>query len=366
MSTNPPEGGCEPADLSELTATDALLDRLGARQACDDDLLDPTVSFLTGLLVEIDEHCEPDLGLARLVEVLAGRPLYLSGAQEADDMVGEIGLELSARPGDTEGDNESDRSGSSVIDLTEVIGAGAGAGPAFEPELPETVPDLPVAAARTAETSPEPTTLIPLQGGRRGRWAPALSQLSLPAVAAAALLFMVLLGGGVSAVVTGDPMAPVNGVTRAVAQLPGVGNPQGDLDRVRAEITAASQALSRHDTPLASQHLQAARRGLQNVPTAQKSQLQSMIATVQTQLSGQPTGSGSVTPTPPAGIASTTTPATAQPSPSVVATTPGAEPDPTVTSSEEPAPSTDPTTSPPAEQTPASADPTTAASDSDS
>jgi hypothetical protein len=74
MST-PLDSGHEPADLSELTATDALLDRLGARNASDDDLLDSAAAALAELVTVIDQSREPDTDAARLIEVLADRSI---------------------------------------------------------------------------------------------------------------------------------------------------------------------------------------------------------------------------------------------------------------------------------------------------
>ena len=360
-TTNPPDSGHEPADLSELTATDALLDRLGGRGATEQDRLDPTVAALLDLVAAVDEpRTEPDTSLAHLVEVLAGRPLYLADAGEPADALDFVPL-IDLQAGEVDPKSAPTR----VIDLTDHApldpagislsdSADAGdpadaadtadptdtavpADPGDPAKLAESAdPDRPVEipAIRTltgsGSTAPIP---IPLQAGGR-RWERALGHVSLPA---ASVLLLLAVSGGVSAAVTGNPMTPVNGISRVMAQFPGVDNPQRNLTHVRGEITAASNAVRKNDASSASQHLAAARRGLPDVPEDQKQQLSLMIANVETLLA--PLTPSPVVPTPPVGVEATSPPTvpTATPSdqpsatPTGVPTTaePSTEPQPT-------------------------------------
>jgi hypothetical protein len=241
--TTPPESGQEPADLSELTATDAMLDRLGARAATNDDLLDPAAAALADLVATIDQSREPDADAARLIEVLAGRPLYIAGAEPAADQTALI-IDLTEHE-----DDPSDQHGS---------GSGRS-----ETLVPGTrLPSTGVIPIRIP--APEPV------GARR--WDRVLSQVSLPA---AAVLLLLAVGGGVSAAVTGNPMTPVNGISRVMAQLPGVQD--SSLDKVKTEISAAEQAARKSDVPAANMHLRNARAGLSDVPEAEKTHLANMI-----------------------------------------------------------------------------------------
>ncbi len=71
-------------------------------------------------------------------------------------------------------------------------------------------------------------------------------------------MLLLAVGGGVSAAVTGNPMAPVDGITRVMAQLPGV---ESSLDKVKTEISAAQAAALNSDTRNAELHLKNARAG---------------------------------------------------------------------------------------------------------
>jgi hypothetical protein len=380
MSANTSDSGYEPADLSELTATDALLDRLGGRKAGGDDLLDPAAALLMELVAVVDlPRSEPDTGLAHLVEVLAGRPLYLAQKEEAADAADVepvINLEMA--------ETDLEVAGSRVIDLTDAEANVAESDVAEanvaeaddtdeskdadesseadereesdESELPAPI-QLPAARTLTGSPSTAPT-VIPIQSGRQ-RWERALSHVSLPA---ASVLLLLAISGGVSAAVTGNPMTPVNGVSKVMAQLPGVDNPQRSLSHVKGEITAASNAVRVNDASSASRHLAAARRGLSDVPDDQKPQLRLMIANVETLLAG-PLAPSSVVPTPPVGVGATTAPITSTPEPSTQPSSTPSAAAPTKDPTTAPEPTTDPTapvvvpdTTPPDEPTP---DPTT-------
>lgn len=380
MSEKPPNSGGEPADLSELTATDALLDRLGSRAVLDDDRLDPTVGALLQLVAVVDApRAEPDTGLAHLVEVLAGRPLYLTEAASPPEVLdGDPFIHLEAGLTDRELAQSAksqviDLSAHSAtdsavsadpIELARPVEAQAAdpaepadpADPVQPEELAESARPIEIPAARTLTGSISTAPiLIPAQAGAR-RWERALSQVSFPA---ASVLLLLAVSGGVSAAVTGDPMTPVNGVSRVMAQLPGLGNPQRSLTQVKGEITAASNAVRKNDAPSANRHLDAARRGLSDVPDDQKPQLRLMIANVETLLTG-PLSPSPVVPTPPVGVEASTPPITSTPTPSTEPSAspttvrpsadPSADPEPTATSS---APDDVPATTPDADPTPA-------------
>jgi len=306
--TTTPDNGNEPADLSELTATDALLNRLGRRNASDEDLRDPTAAVLAELVAVVDQSREPDVDAARLIEVLAGRPLYIAGAEPSTEEVPLL-IDLTERE-----DGESE---SADDDITVVAGE--------EPLVP--ISRLPPPAAIPIRI-PEPV------GSRR--WDRALSHVSLPA---ASVLLLLAVGSGVSAAVTGNPMAPVDGITRVMAQLPGVDN---TVDKVKTEISAAQRAADKSDAGDARMHLNRALAGLDDVPDSDKPHLSSLINQVAGQIPtatptspglpgvGVPGGTGSVP-----GIVATSDPAAGNPS---------ASPDPT---SEASAPATSEPTSDP-------------------
>ena len=331
--TTTPENTNEPADLSELAATDALLDRLGARAPSADDLLDPTAAVLTELLAAIDQSREPDVDAARLIEVLAGRPLYIAGADPAVDEA------------------------PFMIDLTEHEDPADDAGSSAEQTLALTrLPKPAVVPIRVPVEEPV--------GARR--WDRALSHVSLPA---ASVLLLIAVGGGVSAAVTGNPMTPVNGITRVMAQLPGVSD--GSLDKVKTEISAARDAASKRNAPLAYAHLDKAKAILVDVPDSDKPNLTEQIAAVEVSLPSTlpaivPGEGGSVIPTDSgAGPVVTATSAPgqgAQPPGSAAPTVEVTKPSATVEPSSDPGPTTAPSAADPAPSTQAAAaEPTAAA-----
>lgn len=357
--SRPPEIGQEPADLSELTTTDALLDRLGNRSASEDDLNDPAAAVLAELVAVIDQAREPDVDAVRLIEVLAGRPLYITGSDSAAHEA-PLMIDLSEHEGtaDTEADDEADVAAASVI-----------ADPK-DPLVPVTrLPSpavIPIRIAATEAVGPR-------------RWDRALSHAGLPA---ASVVLLLAIGSGVSAAVTGNPMTPVNGITRVMAQLPGV---DSSLEKVKSEIKAAKQAAARRDARGVAMHLKRAQASLADVSASDRSELLQQIAIVQGSLpaaSSAPTtsggseaeapGGGSVVPDvvdpikPSEGAQPSSTPqptagATVQP---VEPTpTPTQEPDPETTVTSDPDPTTDPDPDPSPSQTEtALGDPTPAAS----
>jgi len=323
MSTTPPsprdDSGAEPptADLSELAATDALLDRLGARVPTDDDLLDPTAAALNSLLSDID--CEvTDPATARLLEVLAGRPLFIDNPPAA-------------------------AAGDRVVDLTAVAAASG----------VERQPGPPVPPGADTSSGPDErgaVAVVPITAARPARWRSlagvAAARVSTPA-AAAVIVGMILLGGGVSAAVTGDPMAPLNGVGSVVAKLPGVDESTGKLDEARSELALAAQ-LSSSDPEQARLHLDNAMQLLADLPADETGQLSSQAAVLAGQLTPATTVPSTTSVTT---LASTTTPATTG------STDPQVNPSGTGTVSATASPSVTETQSPTASPTPTSATP---------
>jgi len=356
MSTTQPESGHEPPDLSELSATDALLDRLGRREPGDDDLRDPAVAALAELLAFVDESREPDLGMSRLAEVLAGRPLYVTAPDEAADSaateparVGVLGTvgSASVRPRVIDLTDRGLAAGSSVDDLDEPDDAVA-FGEFDErdddrPGVAASVAAGPVVAPVRAASGKVASVRPPVRIGSR-RWQRTLAQVAMPA---ASVILLLVISGTVSAAITGNPLSPVNGVGRAVAQLPGVDDAESGSDKVDHEIRAATIAFEQNNIPMAQQHLMAAKRELAKVPDDQKTALQARIIAVQNTI-GLTTP---ITQIPPIGV--TTAPVTpgggipagptASPTTPVVTPTtrPPDTPTPTTTT---PTPSKDPTT----------------------
>jgi len=336
--TAPSDSGHEPADLSEVTATDALLDRLGSRDAEEADLLDPAAAALLELLAVIDQSREPDVAAVRLIEVLAGRPLYITGSDSTAEQA------------------------PLIIDLTEHDVADDAEGNPHDPVIPVTQRPKP-------SLIPMPARVAARGSGPRSIRDRALGHALLPA---ASVLLLLAIGGGVSAAVTGDPMTPVNGITRVMAQLPGVSS---SVDRVKTEIYAARRAVNQSDERTARMHLLKAKAELNNVPDSQQPHLNDLIAEVQAGLVPTPvpttpgvtgivptTGSEVVpgvaaTTTVPASEPSATSEPTVPPTTAVETTQPTSEPEPSTK-----APTQAPTTPDAVVTTEAAVEPTVAAS----
>jgi hypothetical protein len=350
--TTPPDNGHEPADLSELTATDALLDRLGARNASADDLRDPTAAVLIELVSMIDQAQEPDVHAVRLIEVLAGRPLYVTGADAAAESPLMIDLTDGAREASQYPDIQPDAP--QIARTGQVAGAAAGT----ESDEPDQV------AARIAADPAEPLVpvsklpvagVIPIrftaaaESGARRRWDRVLSHASLPA---ASVVLLLAIGGGVSAAVTGNPMAPVEGITRVMTQLPGVND---SLEKVKTEIYAARQAVYDNNVNDANMHLKNARDHLSEVPDADKPELNEEIEEVATLV--VPT---TASPTPP-GEPGTGVPVGTDPAPGTGATTAPVTPEPSATAEPSASVSPPPDSEPTSEPVPSNDDPSTPA-----
>lgn len=336
MTTPPPptddhEGSDQPtADLSELAATDALLDRLGARSPSEQDLLDPTALALNSLLADIDADTGADSAAARLVEVLAGRPLYLDGPSVAAE---------------------------ELIDLTTSEKAEKVAEPAPESGKPDQDDD------ETGGLRP-----VPITAARSRRWKAAAGKVTAP-VAAASIAVMVLLGGGVSAAVTGSPLSPLSGVGSVVAKLPGVSSGsekrEDKLKQAQAELVLARELVASNPTQ-AAVHLRTAQQMLAELPNEDTADLDVEAQLLATQI---PVDGGTTDPSVPGvtsvattdvpaatptadgpGTATPTVPVTAEPIPATTTSTPGTEPTtPTTTTTT----SDGPSSPPPATTTPA-------------
>jgi hypothetical protein len=290
--------------------------------------------------------------MGRLVEVLAGRPLYVVAAELAQQAAAnEEPIRLT--PFDAEFDSalDSEQSPARTIDLTDraLSGQPAVPDPGESDEVAgSTLADVfgvAGAAARRASSgqgSPAHAHGLPAPVDLASRrWKVALTQASLPA---ASVVLLLALGGGVSAMVTGNPMAPMEGVSRVMSQLPGVDNSpsKSHLAQVEAEIQQADIAAARNDPAGAHQHLLAAQRGLAGLPADQRGRLTLMIASVATKITapGVPGMPGKS----PVGVEMTTPPATATPTPSTAPAGTPTVPVPSVEPTQEQEPTTVPTT----------------------
>jgi hypothetical protein len=180
----------------------------------------------------------------------------------------------------------------------------------------------------------------------------AVRQFGLPA---AAVILLFILGGGVSAaVVTGDPMAPVYGVSKVVSKLPGV-NTQGEKQAAVVEdnIRQADSAVEHNNLPQAQRHLSEARGGLPRVPRDRKGELTREIDKVDQAAKAKaatPTPGQSAKPTPKPSPSPTTAPTTAPPS---ATKTPQPTTEPPTSSSTSSTTTTTTTTAPAASEKPA-------------
>jgi hypothetical protein len=411
--TDPRKDGIvpDPSQLAEMQVTDARLDRIGRRAPEPEDLADPVFAALAGLAEEVD-HVDPatqDDTVSRLLEVLEGRPLWVLDGEELSDLDAAarnmimlddpawaerrrhvIDLRRPEADGDAADDAGTAGTGgrvtgsgdageaaeapaAAVAAATTGIGAGPGSvrtGDDAPPadDAPETT-ELP-AAARTATTEAPATTpagspVVPLRKPRPrvpGRpapageepWVRAMRRVSLPAAAAITLF---TLGGGVTAALTGDPMAPLTGVSRVVDSIAGSGSGptysslQENLDRARS-------ALASGDVDEARSLIESARSGLDHVPAAQATLLQQQIEDVQKQIAEEeapaapvPAPSASATAPPVVTNPTPTAPppsATHEPSPTQSDPTPTSEP--SETPQETPSPSQSSPAAEPSEQ----------------
>jgi hypothetical protein len=222
---------------SELLATDALLDRVGARAPTPDDLDDPLVAALALMAAEIDLDPVPvedtRAALARVRPDPAPTPIDppLAG----------------------------DRSGV-VIDLRDVdplepAGRDELRGPRRRPRPVEP------AAASVAMAPPRSLPRMPAPGGAPGgsRRPEGRRQRKLrPMVAVAVAVTAIVLGSGVSAAVTGGrSVNPLDGVQQVVAQLTGGRTPEQAvaLQKATTYLRKAEAAVEARDTGTARSEL---------------------------------------------------------------------------------------------------------------
>ena len=291
----------DPSQLAEMQATDTLLDRLGRRCPAPEDLADPVFAALAGLAHEVDAvDPSQDAAVARLIEVLDGRPLWvlegedlsdIDGTQDMivlDDPAWESGrqvIDLRQEAGDTApeaGSEEAAAEGQDDAGTAEDVGrrrrarhrrgrrrrdaAGRGRGrrPHGERDADAGLPrrgaadgadrqahpagrarrrpptpsrttgtrrdELPAAAriADDGDRGPAVVRALRLPGRQRDgerreepSWERTIRRATLPAAAAIAIF---TVGGAVTAALTGDPMAPLTGVSRVVDSISGDGD----------------------------------------------------------------------------------------------------------------------------------------------
>jgi hypothetical protein len=108
-----------------------------------------------------------------------------------------------------------------------------------------------------------------------------VDQAALPA---ASVVLLLALGSGVSVAVTGNPMAPVSGVSKVVSELPGVAESKPTYASVTDKIVAAGRAAENHQPARAAALLAEAKESVGDLPAAQQAQLNLQIAQVQSAL----------------------------------------------------------------------------------
>lgn len=405
----------DPSQLAEMQATDTLLDRLGRRRPEPEDLADPVFSALAGLAHEVDAvDPSQDAAVARLIEVLDGRPLWVlegedlsdidgtqdmivlddpaweSGRQvidlrqEADDAAPEAGsADGSDDAGTAEGSDDADERDSDVAaaDETPQVAAeaadptadddttgtdadtdAAGSRVAAPPTVPiakpavpadaeqddEDADELPVAArvAGDGDRGPAVVRALRLPGRQRDgerreepSWERTIRRATLPAAAAIAIF---TVGGGVTAALTGDPMAPLTGVSRVVDSISGDGD-SGERTTYAAlqqNLEQAEGALASGDVEQAKALVQSARDRLDDVPPAEQAKLQAQIQDVQEMIAAK-------TPTTaPAPSASATQAPVTKPSPTTPEPSKTTDPEPSDDPSVEPSATVEPSSTP--------------------
>jgi len=406
----------DPSQLAEMQATDTRLDRLGRRHPAPEDLADPVFSALAGLAREVDViDPSQDVAVARLVEVLDGRPLWVlegedlsdtdgtqdmillddpawesgrqvidlrqgdappdAGERDADvaaaDETPQVAAEAGDPTADSDADSDSDSDSEDADSGSEVDGSEVDAGDAAPPTVPiakptepsaepgsgDAVPDddeaaeLP-AAARVADAAGEggsgvvrPLRLLPGRP-REGEpsWERAIRRATLPAAAAIAVF---TIGGGVTAALTGDPMAPLTGVSRVVDSINGdSGEQRTTYAALQQNLEKAQGALASGDVEAAKAFVQSARERLDDVPPAEQAKLRRQIQDVQKAIAAK-TPTTAPVPSAPATRAPSSDPSPTSPEPSnSSAPEPTDDPTPTEDPSTAPSETVDPTVTP--------------------
>jgi hypothetical protein len=190
---------------SELLATDALLDRLGARAPTPDDLDDPLMAALALMAAEIDLDAVPvertRAALTRALPDLAP----VAPETEAPPHDEQTGLVLDLRDG-------------APVPRPESAGRGAGARDARGSRRPPRRRD-PAPAPSTAMAPPRSLARVPSSHGARGPQGRRERRLR-PMVAVAVALTAIVAGSGMSAALTGGrTVNPFTGVQLVVAEL---------------------------------------------------------------------------------------------------------------------------------------------------
>ena len=109
----------DPSQLAEMQATDARLDRIGRRRPEPEDLDDPVFAALAGLATEVDVvDPSQDAAVARLIEVLDGRPLWVLDGEDLADADAEAAQDMIVLD-----DPAWEARGRQIIDLRREAGA---------------------------------------------------------------------------------------------------------------------------------------------------------------------------------------------------------------------------------------------------
>lgn len=335
------------ADLAELQATDALLDRLARGGETAEDRHDPLVEALAGLRASLDTPPEHASGeeISRLMDVLGDRPLYLvddpTGTATPQDHPIRLGED------EIEGAGPEDRTGE-AIELVDLTDPRLDADPAPTPDHPsDRDADDDENDRRGGEPHPGPVISLPMQ---RAGWQRVLAQAALPA---ASVALLVTLASGVSAVITGNVMSPVDGVSRVVSQLPG--GPEQPTPKTvtsaQEAIVLAGRAAQAHQRQRAVTLLALAQKKVSQLPPAEQQRLNVQIAAVKKTLNTRtapalptPQDPGVVvkpttTPPPPSSTSPTTTTSTTTTTPPTTTT---ASPTPTQSVATTPSATTSP------------------------
>jgi hypothetical protein len=196
----PSEDPFDARPTAELLATDALLDRVGARAPTPDDLDDPVIAALALMAAEIDLGPVPveetRAGLARAVPELAAPPAPdAPGQDQSTGLVIDLRDSAARRPPERKDVRRPQRS----------------------PRQPERAgPPVAMAPPRSLPRMPAPG------GGPAGTRAPRgrRQRTMRPMVAVAVAATAIVLGSGVSAALTGGrSVNPLDGIQQVVAGL---------------------------------------------------------------------------------------------------------------------------------------------------
>jgi hypothetical protein len=233
---------------ADLLATDALLDRVGARVPTPDDLDDPLIAALALMAAEIDldtppleetraalAHADPDLVVGPAAP--AGRP-----HDEATGFVIDLRGTASSRYQDRSQERDQDRDRDQRRR------------PQQRPQQPER------AAPPVAMAPPRSLPRMPAPGAPGGPRAPRgrRERRMRPLLAVAVAVTAIVLGSGVSAAITGGrSVNPLDGVQQVVAELRGgrTQDQQKAYDEVKRHLDAARQAVDSHDPRRAREEL---------------------------------------------------------------------------------------------------------------